>query len=326
MELYVKQEIVKTLPSLDAILLDVDGVILDVAQTFQVVASEVAQLYATKWLELEDDGTLFEPLECELFKHAGGFNNDWDLTNAVIALSIAKKAQHPEITTTSQLRAASPDWVEYTTELKRRGGGLVVAENYILDIINSHQRRDFARGWNPKLVTQLFQEMYAGDEACRALYGFQPEHIHGAGYLDKEPVILDATALPTRPKFGILTGRIKAETRIAAQRAGLVERIPETSWVTEDDGIRKPDGEALALLQSRMNFKTGIYIGDTLDDLRVVQNFKETRAAGKARILSCLVLSGPAGEQNRRLFLEAGAEIVGPDVNSVLNYLKSVLK
>ncbi len=39
MELYVKQEIVKTLPQLDAILLDVDGVILDVAQTFRVVTA-----------------------------------------------------------------------------------------------------------------------------------------------------------------------------------------------------------------------------------------------------------------------------------------------
>ena len=38
------------------------------------------------------------------------------------------------------------------------------------------------------------------------------------------------------------------------------------------------------------------------------------------------VLSGPAGEANRRAFLEAGAEIVAPDVNAVLQYFKSVLK
>jgi hypothetical protein len=37
-------------------------------------------------------------------------------------------------------------------------------------------------------------------------------------------------------------------------------------------------------------------------------------------------LSGPAGAANRRQFLEAGAEIVAPDVNSLLGYLKNVLK
>jgi phosphoglycolate phosphatase-like HAD superfamily hydrolase len=82
----------------------------------------------------------------------------------------------------------------------------------------------------------------------------------------------------------------------------------------------------LSLLQERMGFKYGMYVGDTIDDLRVVQNYREMNASGRARILSCLVLSGPAGATNRRQFLEAGAEIVAPDVNSLLGYLKNVLK
>jgi phosphoglycolate phosphatase-like HAD superfamily hydrolase len=139
-----------------------------------------------------------------------------------------------------------------------------------------------------------------------------PEHIHGPGYLDKETVLLDASLLPKKTKTGVLTGRIKAETQIALERAGILDRIEEATWVTEDDGIRKPDPRALALLQDRMKFRNGIYIGDTLDDLRVVQNFRESPAGGKARIFSCLVLSGPAGASNRRAFLEAGAEIVAP--------------
>lgn len=325
MELYVKQEIVKTLPQLDAILLDVDGVILDVAQTFRVVTAEVTQWVATQVMKLRDSGPLFDPHDCELFKNAGGFNNDWDLTNAVVALVIARHAQSGA-EDTAALAAQQPDWIEYTRDIKRRGGGLEAAERVILELLTPQQRRDFAHAWNPKLVTRLFQEMYAGDAACRQLYGFAPEHIHGDGYLEKETVLLDAALLPAKTKTGVLTGRIQAETQIALERAGLSGRIPESSWVTEDDGIRKPDARTLALLQERMNFKLGIYIGDTLDDLRVVQNFRETNAAGRARVLSCLVLSGPAGDANRRMFLEAGAEIVAPDVNAVLNYLGSVLK
>jgi HAD superfamily phosphatase len=326
MELFVKQETIKALAQLDAVLLDVDGVILDVAQTFRVVAAEVTQLYATTWMKLENDGPLFQPSECELFKNAGGFNNDWDLTNGVVALALAKQAQNPGVATTSELRAASPDLVQYTTEIQRRGGGLVAAEHYILELLTPNQRRDFAHTWNPKLITQLFQEMYAGDTECRALYGFTPEHVHGDGYLDKEPVLIDASLLPKKTKTGVLTGRIKAETRIALQRSGLLESIPESAWVTESDGVRKPDGASLSLLRDRMGFKFGVYIGDTMDDLRVVQNYKDTQGSGKAKIISCIVLSGPAGATNRRLFLEAGAEIVAPDVNSVLTYLNGVVK
>jgi FMN phosphatase YigB (HAD superfamily) len=127
--------------------------------------------------------------------------------------------------------------------------------------------------------------MYAGDADCKRLYGFAPEHIHGEGYLEKETVLMDAELLPSKTQLGVLTGRTRTETQIAMERAGVLERIPEAAWVTEDDGVRKPDGRALSLLQERMGFKYGMYVGDTIDDLRVVQNYREMNAAGRARIL-----------------------------------------
>jgi phosphoglycolate phosphatase-like HAD superfamily hydrolase len=166
--------------------------------------------------------------------------------------------------------------------------------------------------------------MYAGDAQCRQLYGFAPEHIHGPGYLDKETVLLDAALLPKKTSVGVLTGRIKAETQIALERAGIWIALQKRRGSRKTMAYAKPDPRALALLQDRMKFRNGIYIGDTLDDLRVVQNFRESPAGGKARIFSCLVLSGPAGASNRRAFLEAGAEIVAPDVNAVLNYLGAI--
>jgi hypothetical protein len=61
------------------------------------------------------------------------------------------------------LREQAPSWEEYTADVKRRGGGLPSAESSILETLTPHQRRDFARAWNPKLVVRIFQEMYAGD-------------------------------------------------------------------------------------------------------------------------------------------------------------------
>ena len=324
MELFVKQELVKLLPTLDAILLDIDGVVLDVSGSFRVVASEVTQWYALNILKVEDAGTFFTSPETELFKNAGGFNNDFDLANAAVALLCAKHAENPSFNT-QQLREASPDLVEYSNEIKRRGGGIVNAESVILNKLGVSERRDFATIWNPKLVTQLFQEMYAGAE-CRRIYGFVPEHIKSEGFLDKEPVLLDAAFLPAKTKIGVLTGRTKRETQIALERSGLRDRVLDLHLVTDDDNVRKPDGRALALLQERMKFRNAIYVGDTFDDLKAVQNFRETNASGKARIWSCQVLSGPSGSANKNAFLEAGAEIVAPDLNSVLQYLGGVLK
>jgi phosphoglycolate phosphatase-like HAD superfamily hydrolase len=249
-ELYVKQETIKTLPQLDALLLDIDGVILDVAETFRVVAAEVTQWFATNVMKLRDTGPIFTAAESELFKNAGGFNNDWDLTNAVVALVIAKRVQ-TGADDTATLRDMEPSWHEYTSELKRRGGGLAVAEKHVLEMLTPHQRRDFAHMWNPRLVTRLFQEMYAGDAACKRLYGFAPEHIHGDGYLEKETVLLDAELMPAKTRLGVLTGRTKTETQIAMERAG-IPRAHSRSRLGDGRRRRAQTGwPRLSLLQRR---------------------------------------------------------------------------
>jgi HAD superfamily hydrolase (TIGR01548 family) len=325
-ELFIKQELFKTLPQLDAVLLDVDGVILDVSQSFRAVISRTAQYIATEVLKLQDTGALIEESESDLFKMAGGFNSDWDLTNAAVALVIAKHAQSGA-TTTAEIREHAPSWEQFTGELKRRGGGLPAAEMVILEQLTPGQRRDFAVNWNPKFVTQIFQEMYGGVEACKALYGFEPEYVREEGAYKTEQVLLDRellASLPPRVKVGLLTGRTRNETRLAMEFARLP--IPESNWVTETDGVKKPDGQALVALQEKMGFKFGVYVGDTMDDLNVVKNYRETRGAGRAKIVSCIALSGPSGEAHRRTFLEAGTEVVTPDANTFLQYLKSVLK
>lgn len=325
-ELFIKQELFKTLPQIDAVLLDIDGVILDVSQSYRVVISRTVQYIATQILGLEETGQLFEEDESELFKMAGGFNSDWDLTNAAVALIVAKHAQSGAKDTVS-LREFGSSWEQFTGDIKRRGGGQKTAEVIILETLTPSQRRNFASLWNQKFVTQIFQEMYGGDDACKSLYGFDPEHLHDEGLYKNETVLLDGAllaSLPTRIKVGVLTGRTHSETQLAMKTANL--SIPSTNWITESDGVKKPDPQTLIALQEKMGFKFGVYIGDTMDDLNVVKNYRETNAGGRAKIVACTALSGPGGEAHRRTFLEAGTEIATPDANTFLQYLNVILK
>lgn len=324
-ELFIKQELLKTLPNLDAILLDVDGVILDVSESYRVAIMETVQWYAREILGLEDNAPLIEGGDIEAFKLAGGFNSDWDLTNAAVMLVLAKKVQL-ETKDTASIAAHGPSWKDFTAAIARRGGGLPMAEMTVLETLTTRQRRDFAMAFNPKIVVQVFQEMYGGDDACEKLYGFDPKYIHGEGLYKKEKVMLDASLLRSlsgRYKIGLLTGRTRNETRLAMEFAGL--HIPESNWVTEDDGVKKPDGRALLLLQEKVGFKFGVFVGDTMDDLNVVKNYRETKGAGRAKIVACTALSGPSGDAHRRLFLEAGTEVATPDLNMFLQYLKATL-
>ncbi len=319
-DLFIKQPVLNLLPQLDALVFDVDGVIVDVSGTFRVVICQAAELYGERFLGFEP-GPLLRVTEVELFKAAGGFNNDWDLCSAVVLLYVVKSlTSHSRQSTT--LREVSPTLAEYTEEIGRRGGGLAAAEEYLVHGLTPDQRRELSSRWTPRLITQICEELYAGDDHCVQLYGREPEHVHGPGLCEQEPVLLRPETLPAGRKLGVLTGRTREETRFALGRAGLIGLIPEAHWVTHDDGVKKPEGRALWEVYTRLNFKLALYVGDTLDDLRTVGNYRTLKVSDHAKVLSGLVLTGPAGVANRQTFLERGAEIVAPDVNAILTYLK----
>ena len=200
------------------------------------------------------------------------------------------------------------------------------AEGFILEMLKPSERREFARAWNAKLVTRLFQEFYGGDGSCRELYGFDPEYVHVEGYFRREKVMVKPELVPYDLKTGLITGRARAEAKLGLHHARLTNKIPENGWVVPDSGFKKPHGRTLLLAREKLDFKMGLYIGDIMDDLQTVFNYRELKGSGKARIYSAIVLSGPSGAAHRREFLEAGADIVAPDINFLLEALGNIMK
>ena len=324
-ELYIRQEVLPNLAKIDAILFDIDGVLLDVSESFRAATIETVQYFAVHSLGLEDTGKLLEVEDVEAFKFAGGFNDDWDLTCAAAALVVGKWTQ-TEARDTASLRAAGPSWTEFTDALKRKSGGIVEAESFVLEMLNPTQRREFARSWNTRLVTRLFQEFYAGDDACKKLYGFEPETIHGHGYYQREVPLIDPTLTPPNLKLGVVTGRHNAEAELGLRHAKMFNRLKPQGWITPENGAKKPDGRTLAMARDALGFSFGLFIGDIMDDLKTVDNYRKLRGSGKARVLSAICLTGPGGETQRQQFLEANADIVTPDVNTLLEFLGNLKK
>ncbi len=324
-ELYIRQELLSNLHKIDAILFDIDGVLLDVSNSFRAATIETIQYFAVHELGLEDTGKLLEVEDVEAFKFAGGFNDDWDLTCAAGALVVGKWAQSGA-RDTATLRAFGTPWKEFTDALKRKGGGIVEAEGFVLEMLNPTQRREFARGWNTRLMTRLFQEFYAGDDACKKLYGFEPETIHGHGYFQRETPLVDPNLTPPNLKLGVVTGRSPAEAALGLRHCKMFNRIKSAGWITPESGAKKPDGRTLMMARDALDFSFGLFIGDIMDDLKTVNNYRKLKSAGKARILSAISLTGPGGAEQRHQFLEAHADIVTPDVNTLLEFLGNVMK
>lgn len=71
----------------EAILFDMDGVLVDVSASYRLVIKKTAEYFLGKEISLS---------EIQQYKNRGGYNNDWDITETII-LSRGKKIEKEEI-------------------------------------------------------------------------------------------------------------------------------------------------------------------------------------------------------------------------------------
>jgi HAD superfamily phosphatase len=310
------------LPRVDTIIFDVDGVLLSVAHTIRRVNCQAPVEYLRHlpgWTAPDD---LLISEEIERFKRAGGFNDDLELTDAVVLLYLYKAARYGS-QDAAFLHALSPTIAEFTDAIAQRGGWLTAAEAIIHEYATPTEGNAIRQSYDRPLIHRFFQEIRGGD-LCERLYGYRPCYFPGPGSLHNDLVLIDASLLPTDKQLAVLTGRTRTEAEIALEQTGITDRIPmETHVMTSDDGSHKPDPDGLRRLVERLDSRVALYIGDARDDLRTVLNYRRSLPQHSTLntqhfppVLSAQVLSGTVGTEAPTLFAEA--DILAADVNAVL--------
>ena len=307
----------------DTLVFDIDGVLIDVRDSYREAICQTVQFYFKEILRFQGSQNLINPEEVEYFKMAGGFNNDWDLTSAVVLFYLLK-ARENNLKDIDELKSREPDIKTFTTKMLSPGGGLA-------KVIDSIEKDGYAKEWilslwDKDLITKIFQEIYAGEEYCFNIYGFHPSLIKKDGLIKQERIIIDKKKKDFLQNYsiGILTGRTKREARIALERLGCEDNVFDGRIITADDGLEKPHPQGLKKLSASLKTKLGIYVGDTWDDLITVKNInKEER---KIKFLSAIVLGGGFDLRSKavKFYLNEEVDLLAQDVNSILYYLERV--
>ncbi len=286
--------------NVDAVVLDVDGVLVDVADSYRrAVVESVERVY----------GETIEKADIQPFKDAGGFNNDWELTDAAALYVLGSRA------------GLGLDVDEFTDRIAERGGGLDAAKAVVRDALPDADAEGVVDEWDPERLRDVFQQLYLGSDLYRDLEGGEPD-IDAPGFIHDEPVIVEAetiAALEERYDVGVLTGRPAAEADIALERAGL--DVPDEHRFTMDDWDEgKPDPAALVTLAERFDAERVAFAGDTLDDVRTAVN---ADAADDRVYYGVGVLTGGlTGDEGRRKYSGEGASAVVESVNDLPDLLE----
>jgi HAD superfamily phosphatase len=291
--------------------------LLDITASIRVVNCLAVPFYLREILGWPASDDMLTSADIELFKHAGGFNDDWDLTDALVLHYLVKGREHPDDNPTT-LNVLPPTLRRYTALIAEHGGGLRAAEKICFEGLSRQDQDGIESLYHKARIRQVFQELLGG-EHCERLYGFAPTFYHGPGWINQDRVLLDLAKVPTDKLLGVQTGRTRPEAEFGMEFTGLDTRIAAQFVVTKDNGFQKPNPDGLLALAQRLGFTQALYIGDTLDDLRTVKNFNAQ--SSEVKFLSAQVLTGPAGAANEQLFRRSGADIVASDVNAVLDWL-----
>ena len=293
----------KTLNQIDALVFDMDGVLVDVSRSYRAAIIRTVNIFFSQGMRLPADGDtpLLTPDDVSLLKNAGGFNNDWDLTTAFIIyflellpplpvstlplrrristlLAYLQIVSHGDPPLTMDELRTRKNIAELAEKVSRAGGGLS-ALGKVLTGNNRHLAFGHGNLKKENLIQRIFQEVYLGETLFTEIYGETPTVVRQPGVIRHETALITTetlAALAQKMPLGIATGRPRAEAEHTLTRLGIDRHFQ--AMLTHDDVVAagahgKPDPWILHETVQRLSPapKNPAYIGDTPDDIRAAK-------------------------------------------------------
>lgn len=219
----------------DALIFDVDGVLLDARNSFpEVIRLSVLEGWENYCGGISDSPG-YTPEHARILKQHGAFNDDYDIVWVLLAMAAA--------TGESALSKAFPSPERLTSELQTLDGEL---EAWTLSRYGERTPRYEIR---EMCMRRYFSEMYMLESPMLRCHWRE-------------------LPLPT----AIYTGR-NGEEWILGKKALGWEDFPDRLVVNSDSGIKKPSPEGLRLLCERLGVSKPVFFGDTRSDMLAAEAF-----------------------------------------------------
>jgi HAD superfamily hydrolase (TIGR01548 family) len=331
---------------MDILIFDMDGVLIDVSRSYRETIQQTVQIYFAQCLGMRSKkGELVTREDISLFKSAGGFNNDWDLTSGLLLylLSISrippslKRRRFPSINeAVSHLKAQSTKftqnvkyWLQkkelsrFMKEVESAGGGLKGVRQAIGTSWDGWVYRDGDLD-KENVVKRIFQEIYLG-EKFNSYYHLEPLFYRKRGLYLQEKLLVSREilfSLKKKLRLGMASGRPRFEAELALKRFRLLSYFD--SMVTLDEcneeearilrttgkkvKYSKPHPYSLLTVVKEigiLNPRCG-YVGDVVDDMLAARAAKK-----ELRMLAIGFLRSRSKEETMKdSLLNAGADLV----------------
>ncbi len=223
----------------DALIFDVDGVLLNVERSFPEVIRLGIEMGWEKICGGVADSLGYNSEYEKIFKRHGSFNDDYDIAWTMLSIAASSGEKY--------LSEALPSTAMLSKELNTFSGTVIswINERY------AALERDAVR--------KMCSELYFGTEDSPGLYSLEIPML-GCHWQE--------LPLPV----GIYTGRNLLEWHLA-KKTLMWQDFPDDKIIHSDTGIHKPSPRGLEILSDRLKSKNPVFFGDTGSDMKAHSAF-----------------------------------------------------
>ena len=328
---YIKYDVIKSIDTIDGLILDCDGVLID---NYKLYSEAVKRTIAFFFESFNVDEDAMDNVYSE-FKARGLFNNDWIITFCIILGIICCDKDllkiyisiDPDLDIRDKIveimKQSSPKKVitKLPTLLSRISSPSVRSLSEALETGEHNIKRlmnllllpmDIGKG----LIPTVFEEIYHGPLITK-IYNVESVVGEPEGLIGREELSIDENKfnemfLKFNGKIGLLTGRPR---KSAEYSLSTVLNYISYALYLEDGGGDKPSISPLMRLMYNLEINNPLVVGDSAEEIIMVKN---ARKAG-LKCFSCGVTGGM--DWKMRLFKSLEADVICDSTVSLFNFL-----
>jgi HAD superfamily hydrolase (TIGR01549 family) len=313
----IKNDSLKSLSKIDAVIFDCDGVLVDVSKSYDLAIKQTTAYVLEKFAKIKSI-----PISAQIisgFKATGGFNDEVDVTYASILSLVAA----------NRFKADAKKFINDVIK-NADDTGIVSVEKFLdtlsVDISDIKKKLQYPGPHSTNSLYQIFDQMFYGKKLYQKIFHKQSK-FKSKGLIDNDVVIVSkelAKLLANKftKKIAIVTGRGKESTKYSLGKL-FDEFDMSSSFFLEDHPrkLAKPNPKALLMSIVGLKSKCCLYVGDSMEDL-IMAN-KATKL-GKKTIFCGIYGTAQNPTSKKKFFEKNNADVILESINLIPKALNLV--
>jgi len=271
-ELFISDEIIQKIQKFDSIIFDCDGVLVDIRQSYDNAINKTISAIMKELFDDEINDAVTSKILYGL-KSTGGFNDEVAVVYAAVMTLVASKKANVSF------EKLINDMIENANE-----SGINSVDNYFnkqnIDLTEIKSKLDYNNSGKESYVRRIFNQLFYGPLLYEEIFN-EKSQFSNKPLIDLDNVVLDENLMSKlSDRFGTKISTVTGRGKFAFSYSmkNFLDNIDMINSVFLEDrslDMAKPNPESLIESISGINSKCSLYVGDSMEDLMMVEKCKE---------------------------------------------------